>query len=183
MKKLFILLLIPFLSFQSFSQTDEVDRLKAIWINEMIEFGDISIKNIDWDATFVPYWTGIRNSYATSNERRFREILNKLGLRVLTYNTKTQAKDANNREMTLSKVRTTKARYWIDFTYGWSYTIQDRLSANETVGTIVFNDKVKAYKNYEKAYNKYIKKNKIDKRRAKSRSYVLWEEILKRYNK
>jgi len=180
-------------SFSSIGQTAGIDKLKAIWIDEMIEFGDISIKNIDWTATFVPYYTIRVNPYNglaipyKKFESNLSMILGKLDLQMGDYYTKKTAKDANNREMTLSTNRIARGRYWIDFE-GAGYasyinlTITDSKNNFVTVGTIRFDKKVEAYKNYDKTYSKYIKKRKIDKRRAKGGEQVLFEEILKRYN-
>jgi len=195
MKKLLILLLIPFLSFQSFSQTDEVDRLKKIWIDEMIEFGDISIKNIDWNAVFVPYYLERRINKNTNKypyktiELDVERFLTAIGIQTGTYYRKKTAKDTNNREMTLSTNRIARGRYWVDmeglfngiYPAGFVYNITDSKNNFITVGNIKIDTRTETYKSWKKARNKYIKKRKIDKRRVKSYSQVVWEEILKRY--
>ena len=192
MKKWILLLL--FVPIICFGQTREIDKLKAIWIDEMIEFGDIVIQDIDWTATFVPYCLDRELNY-TNREKIFSATLTKLGIQTADYYSKKIAKDANNREMVLSSNRIARGRYWIDFSCeglnlynglfctNWFYNITDSKNNFETVGSIRFAPKVKAYKEYEKAYKKYIKKRNIDKRRAKEVTEVLFEEILKRYSK
>ena len=51
-----MLIILLFISFNSLGQTNEIDELRQIWIDEMFEFDDIIIKDIDWSETFVPYY-------------------------------------------------------------------------------------------------------------------------------
>ena len=183
------------MSLNSFSQTKEIDELRQIWLDEMFEFGDIVIKDIDWSATFVPYSItrtirrpdgngGYRapESVYEQYESSFIRLLENLNLQTGSYTRESQVKDGNNREMTLSKSRIARGRYWIDFGKGETKII-DSKNNFETVGSYSFNDRINSYKNYDKAYDKYIKKNKIDKRRKKNARTIIWEEILKRYRK
>ena len=52
MKKLSIILF--FVSFNSLSQTKEIDELRQIWLDETWEYDVKLDDNIDWDAVFVP---------------------------------------------------------------------------------------------------------------------------------
>jgi|TARA_B110000003_G_scaffold12278_1_gene12338 hypothetical protein len=184
MKKLLLLLL--FIPLVSFGQTKEIDQLRKIWIDDLFEFDDIVIKDIDWNETFVPYLKNRENRskvFIDLIEDGTIVLLNRIGLQTGTYTTQTQAKDANNREMTLSHSRIGRGRYWIDINNStpMTYKIIDSKNNFEIVGVVRLT-KTNNFKKYDKAYSKYVKKNKIDKRRRKGPATYVWEEILKRYN-
>jgi len=197
MKKLTLLL---FISFNSFSQTQEIDELKKIWIDDLFEYGVI-IKDIDWNATFVPYFLNRTTNRHTGkpvypeNEARLTRLLEGVGLQTGDYTTKSQVKDANNREMTLSRSRIARGRYWVDFDSGTSIcgicgplnvTIIDSKDNFKTVGSI-YASNTQPWKNFDKASDKYFKdynkKNKTGRKRfQESEMNIIFKEILKRYN-
>ena len=184
MKKLILLLLIA--PIVCLGQTDKLDELKKIWIDEMIEFGDIFIQDdIDWTATFVPYGS-------PSSERRLSSVLIKLGIKSGSYTTKKTAKDANNREMVLSSGRTARGRYWIEMYCDnnsqmdgcgeFTYTIIDSKNDFKNVGTIKYVH-TKSFWKYYKAHEKYMKKRGLSRERwMPQRAEIIFKEILKRYS-
>ena len=183
-KKMRILIILLLITFNSFGQTKELDELKKIWIDDMLEFGDIVIKDINWNETFVPYYKNrAANQYGKYNypvyENRLTQILEKVGVQTGDYYTSEDNK------------RIARGRYWIEFS-NYTYissingplnlTITDSKNNFKTVGTI-YATNTNAWKNFDKAYDKYFKKNKIDKRRKLSDMQIVFEEILKRYRR
>ena len=190
-KPMRILIILLFISFSSFGQTNEIDELRQIWIDEMFEFDDIIIKDIDWSETFVPYyWDRTFNpstgySRYVGKEMQLKTYLEKAGLQTGVYSIKQQAKDATNREITLSNSREAQGRYFVDFdltSYNIDLTIVDTKDNNKTVGKIYYT-KTAAFKNFDKATNKYIRKNELDYRRKLPPIQIILEEVLKRYKK
>ena len=193
MRKLIILL---FISFSSFSQTKEIDELRQIWLDETWEF-DIKLdEGIDWDAVFVPRIV-MKNPYnpGTYLHRDWdpKSVENGVstnladfgGLKVGSYYTEKVVKDATNREMSLKNTIRTYGdeRYWVQIIGFGRYRILDRQNDNQLVGSIFIRTRVDSFKNYNKAYDKYIKKNKLDKRRKKNSYHLFWEDFAKRINK
>ena len=169
MKKLiFILLIAPIFCY---GQTVELDKLKDIWIDEMFEFGDIVIQDVDWTATFVPYWL---NQAFKEQEKSFSRSLVKAGI---------QAGDYYYND---NKKRVARGRYWVDLElenyHTTICTIIDSYNNFKEVGSISFDTKVKAFKNFRKAYKKYVKKRKIEKSRTASVEEIIFKELLKRYS-
>ena len=173
-----ILITLLLVTFNSFGQTKELDELKKIWVDDMLDFGEIVLKEVNFNETFVPYKTNSRD-YATNWENNVIQILNKVGIQTGTYYSKRTAKDGNNREMTLSSNRIARGRYWIDFSNYEQYTIKDSNRDFLIVGTINLN-KSKTKDNFFKEYDKYFKKNKLDKRRKKQALQIVLEDLLKR---
>ena len=167
------LIILLFISFSGFSQTKELDELKRIWINESFELGFIKINNgIDWDANFVPY--SINRENAIKEENYYTKLLTKIGLKTGTYNIS-------------SSTRSGTGRYWIDIERQpfYSFIIYDTYNNNETVAYL---DKSAFYTKsfhlfYNKAYFKYLKKNKVDPLKRMNPSDIIWGEILKRYRR
>ena len=169
MKKLILLLL--FIPLVSFGQTKKIDELRTIWLNEMFEY-DVTIKDIDWSETFTPYYTSRHNlpKLIKSFEEGFSETLTRIGLNISDY-------------YFSSDKRFSRGRYWIEYDAWEKFMIIDSKNNNEVVGIINFYRKASSYKNYKKEFDKYNKKNKVDKIRIKSNFSFIWEEVLKRYRK
>jgi hypothetical protein len=193
MKKLFIILF--FVSFNSLSQTKEIDELRQIWLDETWEYDVKLDDNIDWDAVFVPRIV-MKNPYnpgtylhrdwdPKSYENAVSTLLSDAGgLKVGRYYEEKVVKDATNREMSLKNTIKTYGdeRYWVEIIGFSRFRILDRQNDNQLVGSIFNSIRVDSYKNYNKAYDKYIKKNKLDKRRKRGNSTVFWEDFKKRIN-
>tara|TARA_Y100001958_G_scaffold82923_1_gene56166 strand:+ start:234 stop:797 length:564 start_codon:yes stop_codon:yes gene_type:complete len=183
-----LLIILFFISFSSFSQTKEIDELRQIWLDEVFEYDEVIIKDgIDWSESFTPYVLNSRDvpSAAANAERRWERFLSKLELKTGTYSFQKDVKDTNNREMAVSSTaRIATGRYFIDLEitlFRDKFYIYDTYNNNDLVGSSEGFSYSKSYLAYSKAYNKYFRKNKIDRRKKESDYYVIWEEILKRY--
>ena len=135
---LFLLLLIPVISFSQYSKK-ELKKLKKMELK-------IVNRGLDLDATFVPYFevqyytreNGTQGVRGASVESSWAEAMFTLGLDVGDYSRQSQVKDANNREMNLSNSLIFNGRYVFDCnTYG-IIKIQDLQNNNKIVATIKY---------------------------------------------
>jgi len=168
MKRLLLLLFIALVSFGSYGQTKEIDKLRKIWTDGMFESTNIKVNNIDWDGTFVALG---------ANKDLTRKHLTKLGIKCGT-----QLIEENENDDLLPNIKYILYGKLND--YDWkldnsrieNYQIKD-LDSDLIVGYIDVEIESDAYKNYKKAIKKYSKKNK---RLRPHPNYVVWEEIIKR---
>ena len=75
-KSMRILIILLFISFSSFGQTKEIDELKQIWFDEMIEYGEIVTRDIYWDSVFVPFYGGDNDYRREQYENGMNLLLN-----------------------------------------------------------------------------------------------------------
>ena len=150
MKKiLFLFLFIPVISYSQYTKK-QLKKLKKMEL-------EIVNRGLDLDATFVPYYKARYTSegqlVGKSVEPRWAEAMFKLGLNVGDYSSQSQAKDANNREMSLSNSLIFNGRYVFDCNTYNVIKIQDLQNNNKIVATI----KYKKYLNQSNPKHSYKK--------------------------
>ena len=128
---LFLLLLIPVISFSQYSKK-ELKKLKKMELK-------IVNRGLDLNASFVPYSNGTYPSGAQwNNESDWVDAMFTLGLEVGDYSQERQVKDANNREMNLSNSLIFNGRYVFDTSTHKQIKIQDLNNNNKIVATITY---------------------------------------------
>tara|TARA_B100000787_G_C16081865_1_gene244812 strand:+ start:111 stop:617 length:507 start_codon:yes stop_codon:yes gene_type:complete len=135
---LFLLLLIPVISFSQYSKK-ELKKLKKLELK-------IVNRGLDLDATFVPYFkkkyftreNGTEGVWGANTEDRWAEAMFTYGIDVGDYSRESQVKDANNREMNLSNSLIFNGRYVFDCNTNRVIKIQDLQNNNKIVATIKY---------------------------------------------
>jgi len=127
---LFLLLLIPVISFSQFSKK-ELKKFKKM---------DLKIVNrgLDLNATFVAYSEQSTQGYIDLVEDSWETAMFSQGLEVGDYSEQRQVKDANNREMNLSGSLIFNGRYVFDTSTHKQIKIQDLNNNNKIVATITY---------------------------------------------
>ena len=154
---LFLLLLIPVISFSQYSKK-ELKKLKKMELK-------IVNRGLDLNASFVPYSNGTYPSGAQwNNESDWVDAMFTLGLEVGDYSQERQVKDANNREMNLSNSLIFNGRYVFDVTnydnFKGVIKIQDLNNNNKIVATISYRRDIRTSLKMEYVIRELIKSNK-----------------------
>ena len=129
-------------------------------------------RGLDLGATFVPYFKKVYLSDGSVSgkdiEPRWAQSLFEMGLEVGDYSSESQVKDADNREMNVSKSLIFNGRYVFDCNTRGSIKIQDLQSKNKIVAIISYKTSIRFGSNsYKREYiiRELIKSNKQSKQK------------------